>query len=192
MFNDFGKFMKEWAGKRDKNVCKPCWELHYCPYGPLVEEFPIPTTREQMKEIIAGISKNLREGVYQGEQKQRMEKLVAETNPEDYPVKIPRSVEDKTCDIFGHMCPVFFVSEPLGEFDEPRVVTRKISRTVILRVARRDNNTCQICGTHLLDGEIEFDHIIPVSKGGMSNEANVRVTCLDCNRKKGAKRDMDI
>src|SRR5437879_4644790 len=21
-------------------VCKPCWELHYCPYGPLVEELP--------------------------------------------------------------------------------------------------------------------------------------------------------
>ena len=22
------------------NVCKPCWELKYCPYGPLVEFFP--------------------------------------------------------------------------------------------------------------------------------------------------------
>jgi hypothetical protein len=21
-------------------VCKPCWELKYCPYGPLVEFFP--------------------------------------------------------------------------------------------------------------------------------------------------------
>jgi hypothetical protein len=22
-------------------VCKPCWELKYCPYGPLVEYFPL-------------------------------------------------------------------------------------------------------------------------------------------------------
>src|ERR1700687_6218253 len=22
--------------------CKPCWELKYCPYGPLVEQFPLP------------------------------------------------------------------------------------------------------------------------------------------------------
>ncbi len=27
--------------KRIKAVCKPCWELKYCPYGPLVEEFPL-------------------------------------------------------------------------------------------------------------------------------------------------------
>ena len=24
------------------NICKPCWELKYCPYGPLVEDFPLP------------------------------------------------------------------------------------------------------------------------------------------------------
>jgi hypothetical protein len=24
-------------------VCKPCWELKYCPYGPLVEFFPLPS-----------------------------------------------------------------------------------------------------------------------------------------------------
>lgn len=27
--------------KRTKAVCKPCWELKYCPYGILVEDFPI-------------------------------------------------------------------------------------------------------------------------------------------------------
>ena len=26
--------------QRVKAVCKPCWELKYCPYGPLVELFP--------------------------------------------------------------------------------------------------------------------------------------------------------
>jgi hypothetical protein len=32
---------REWK-KRAEHVCKPCWELKYCPYGPLVEQFPLP------------------------------------------------------------------------------------------------------------------------------------------------------
>ena len=24
-----------------ERVCKPCWEIKYCPYGPLVEDFPL-------------------------------------------------------------------------------------------------------------------------------------------------------
>jgi len=31
---------KEWE-RRTKHICKPCWELKYCPYGPLVEQFPL-------------------------------------------------------------------------------------------------------------------------------------------------------
>ncbi len=39
-------FIAEWFQKigaqhRVKAVCKPCWEIKYCPYGPLVEEFPL-------------------------------------------------------------------------------------------------------------------------------------------------------
>jgi 5-methylcytosine-specific restriction endonuclease McrA len=40
------------------------------------------------------------------------------------------------------------------------------------------------CGQVLKDNEIEFDHIIPVAKGGSSEEHNVRVACFDCNRSK--------
>jgi 5-methylcytosine-specific restriction endonuclease McrA len=54
-------------------------------------------------------------------------------------------------------------------------------------VVRRDNNQCQNCGQVLKDNEIEFDHIIPVSKGGSSEEQNVRVSCFDCNRSKSDK-----
>ncbi|OGF51365.1 MAG: hypothetical protein A2044_01735 [Candidatus Firestonebacteria bacterium GWA2_43_8] len=85
------------------------------------------------------------------------------------------------------MCPVFFVNEPLTETSEARRVSRNISREVMLKVVRRDNSTCQICGQHLLDKEIEFDHIIPFSKGGSTEESNIRVTCLDCNRAKTNK-----
>ena len=34
-----------------KQVCEPCWELKFCPYGPLVEDFPLPPpTRAQSEE----------------------------------------------------------------------------------------------------------------------------------------------
>jgi 5-methylcytosine-specific restriction endonuclease McrA len=62
-----------------------------------------------------------------------------------------------------------------------RKVSRHIPREVMIRVVRRDNSACQACGRHLLDNEIQFDHIIPISKGGPSNESNLRTICSDCN-----------
>ena len=32
--------LKDWR-RRTRTVCKPCWELKYCPFGPLVENFPL-------------------------------------------------------------------------------------------------------------------------------------------------------
>ncbi len=37
--------------KRTSRLCKPCWELKYCLYGPLVEQFPLlPTTLADVEE----------------------------------------------------------------------------------------------------------------------------------------------
>ena len=37
--------------RRSAQVCKPCWELKYCPYGPLVEQAPVlPCLRQEAKE----------------------------------------------------------------------------------------------------------------------------------------------
>lgn len=59
-------------------------------------------------------------------------------------------------------------------------------------IKERDNHTCQNarCGTsiarepHLL---LEVDHIIPVSKGGMSAPDNLQTLCWRCNRTKSNK-----
>lgn len=40
--------------KRVKAVCKPCWELKYCPYGPLVEEFPLKEEPDSQSCLIFG------------------------------------------------------------------------------------------------------------------------------------------
>src|SRR5437879_12853574 len=47
---DDAELLREWK-KRTTTLCKPCWELHYCPYGPVVEDFPLlPPLREGKKE----------------------------------------------------------------------------------------------------------------------------------------------
>jgi hypothetical protein len=58
------------------------------------------------------------------------------------------------------------------------------------QIKMRDNFACQNCGIsvsaepHLL---LEVDHIIPVSRGGLSVEENLQTLCWKCNRTKGAK-----
>lgn len=115
------------------------------------------------------------------------EKDVANFSPEKYPEIIPEVIRESECNIFGHVCPVFFVAESITETTEKRRRGRYISFKTKMRVVRRDNYTCQECGKHLMDNEVEFDHIIPVSKGGSSEEHNIRLTCFDCNREKTDK-----
>lgn len=59
-------------------------------------------------------------------------------------------------------------------------------------IKQRDNYTCQKCGLSTKDEKnllLEIDHIIPISKGGMSTEENLQTLCWKCNRTKGAKLD---
>jgi hypothetical protein len=102
-----------------------------------------------------------------------------------------RKTRQTACSIFGHLCPVFFVSEPFTETSILRNVSRHIPRPVLIRVVRRDNSTCQVCGKHLLDSEIQIDHIIPVTKGGPSIESNSRVICSERTLKKSKTLQFD-
>ena len=180
-------FKKEW-NKRIKNICKPCWELKYCPYGPLVEDFPLlGPTRQEAVEHNNFLIEQLKRGAYKGKKKALFEKEVQKFKPDDWPIKNSKSDLEKQCSVFGHLCPVFFVNEPLTETKELRRISRNIPRHIMLRVVRRDNSQCQICSKVLKDNEIEFDHIIPISKGGGSEEQNIRVICLGCNRNKSNK-----
>jgi hypothetical protein len=112
------------------------------------------------------------------------ESEVREFNPDDYPEAIPQVVSDLECSIFSHICPVVFVGESITETTETRRRGRYIPFQTKMRVVRRDNYTCQRCGKHLQDDEVEFDHIIPHAKGGSCEEYNIRLTCYVCNRHK--------
>jgi HNH endonuclease len=176
-------------------VCKPCWELKYCPYGPLVEDSPLlpplideaRAHHEYLKECLAngvyGQGKNTQ--VLDTERKQYFEKMVASFDEANYVQSIPEEITDMECSVFGHICPVVFAAEGFTETSEERRVGRYLPFKMKIRVARRDNYTCQVCSKHLQDDELEFDHIIPFAKGGSSEEHNIRLTCYSCNREKG-------
>ena len=59
-----------------------------------------------------------------------------------------------------------------------------IPEDVKFEVWRRDGGKCVICGSQK---NLEFDHIIPFSKGGSSTARNLQLLCQDCNRHKSDK-----
>lgn len=298
-----GNVIKDWKS-RTHRVCKPCWELKYCPYGPFVEQSPLlpvvrsdseeqiryfkecietglvgsiselddddvaeykawlndedllvaqainrlqrdaaletasqldsdeakianwlggplpsiqeyrvsfgqehPSTNERdhtpefwakIKKEVSRIRSEYRNAIKDRKYDYRQpleparlawfKKVIAEYDSASHPETIPEIFEDSRCNIFGHICPVFFVAEAITETNEQRKFGRhSIPFATRIRIVRRDNYTCQHCGKHLRDDEVEFDHIIPVSKGGSSEEHNIRLTCFDCNRDKSDK-----
>ena len=61
-------------------------------------------------------------------------------------------------------------------------LSRHIPDSVRRDVWQRDQGRCVRC--HKTD-YLEFDHIIPHSKGGASTTANVQILCRRCNGQKG-------
>jgi rubrerythrin len=58
------------------------------------------------------------------------------------------------------------------------------------KIKRRDNYTCRNCGLSIEQEPnllLEIDHIIPLSKNGITSEDNLQTLCWKCNRKKGSK-----
>lgn len=296
--------LKDWK-ERTRRVCKPCWELKYCPYGPLVEQSPLlpperagvvehndyfrqcltdgmvgetdKLTDERRADLARWVKDErtlLNQAAFQYSQKKKVEAVSAlatpeeriaawlgnaelppiheyrvpfkasydppkeedvgpevwaelqelkeairkkhllalktgiddnrepldegrrawfqrevdNFDPEDYPENIPDVFSAASCNIFGHICPVFFAAESMTETEEERRIGRgRIPFGMMMRIVRRDDYRCQHCGEKLRDDEVEFDHIIPVAKGGSSEEHNLRLTCYDCNHDKSDK-----
>ena len=60
---------------------------------------------------------------------------------------------------------------------------KAISDAVKIQVWQRDNGRCSRCGSNK---NLEYDHIIPLAKGGANTMRNLQLLCEDCNRSKGA------
>ncbi|MDC1393017.1 HNH endonuclease [Flavobacteriaceae bacterium] len=59
--------------------------------------------------------------------------------------------------------------------------SRVISQNVKNKVWNRDKGRCRECKSN---ENLEFDHIIPYSKGGANTYRNIQLLCESCNRKK--------
>jgi len=61
--------------------------------------------------------------------------------------------------------------------------SRYIPKSVQREVHRRDQGKCVECDSKV---KLEFDHILPFSKGGSNTARNIQLLCEYCNRSKGA------
>ena len=70
---------------------------------------------------------------------------------------------------------------PSKNRDTSKSKREAISREVQDRVWNRDGGKCAECGSN---ENLEFDHIIPHSKGGANTYRNIQLLCEQCNREK--------
>lgn len=96
--------------------------------------------------------------------------------------------------------------EVVREYDrEIRGVSIRIKQPSVIRLLRfvrsnhanvkfsrkniflRDNYTCQYCGKRFDSKDLTCDHIVPKSRGGVTEWSNIVTSCIRCNLKKGDK-----
>jgi hypothetical protein len=169
--------------------------IEILPYGSLVEYFPLISEDNGLK--ISQVKKSYKtwlNAILNGKLKnedevfEAIEKILC-LEPKRWEWISKFRTEELRCINFGHICPVFFMAEPFTETKEERNITRVIPRAIMLKVVRRDGQVCAICKKNVIDEEIEFDHIIPFSRGGATSAENLRILCRECNRKKRAAFD---
>lgn len=65
-----------------------------------------------------------------------------------------------------------------------RNATGTFTWSEFMQVARRFNYLCAYCGTR--DGQLEPDHVVPLSRGGSNSTTNLLPSCRTCNGNKSA------
>jgi len=112
----------------------------------------------------------------------------------NYRIKMEPDDPKRIIELFNSFLEGRSIYSPHGENSAPvwhmeiikrqSVLQRKpIPSSVKKAVWKRDGGKCVICGSEV---EIEYDHIIPIAKGGSSTIQNIQILCKKCNRKKSA------
>jgi hypothetical protein len=68
------------------------------------------------------------------------------------------------------------------ERQQNRKGSRSLTNAMMEEVWARDEGKCVECGAMQ---DIEFDHMVPFSKGGATSVDNLRLLCRPCNRSRG-------
>jgi hypothetical protein len=64
------------------------------------------------------------------------------------------------------------------------IASRRVPDSMRASVLVRDGGRCRRCRRAI---QLEMDHIVPVSKGGKTEESNLQTLCRRCNRAKARK-----
>ena len=85
---------------------------------------------------------------------------------------------------------VVYLSE-LVKFRQSVAGQRALMTTALReKIKERDSYTCRFCKNSTFNEPnllLEIDHIIPLSRGGMTTENNLQTLCWKCNRNKGSR-----
>lgn len=68
-----------------------------------------------------------------------------------------------------------------------RAARKTISKRLRFEIFKRDEFTCQYCGSSPPGALLQLDHIIAVAEGGTDDTHNLTTACSDCNSGKGAR-----
>lgn len=73
------------------------------------------------------------------------------------------------------------------EIQEKESFSRYIGDTQKGLILKNQNHKCGYCGDSITLSDVEFDHVLPYSKGGKTEKENIIASCFKCNREKGNK-----
>ena len=79
----------------------------------------------------------------------------------------------------------------LSIWDYRLLDTEPVSDDLRYQVLRDSGRRCELCGATKKDRPLHIDHIIPRSRGGKTERANLQVLCSKCNCTKGNKDTTD-
>ena len=84
-------------------------------------------------------------------------------------------------ELLGQRRDGFYLNDEIWE-SICRVERGRVSNKMRFAIYERDGHRCRKCGRRT--GDLEIDHIFPISKGGKSTFDNLQTLCHDCNVKK--------
>jgi hypothetical protein len=64
---------------------------------------------------------------------------------------------------------------------------KNIPAAMRMKILKRDNFRCKLCGSDSTKSKIQVDHVVPVALGGITEERNLQTLCDECNMGKGDK-----
>lgn len=105
-------------------------------------------------------------------------------------VAIVKVVCDRIAEVIVEY-PDKYIHTPNWTVKTPSVIRllKPVKRKRVIRFSRlnvwlRDRGTCQYCARKVPRHRMQYEHIIPQSKGGPTSWENIVIACADCNQRK--------